>query len=275
MSSESKKVVEEKVIDGIPAKIYEDGTVETPEFSYKVQNTVASVELELVGVDKLDLNQLEENLKKIKEPKVDVRYQPKQFPGLVLKIQTGGDIEKVSCLVFTSGKMVVTGVRRPEKMEEAVKIVLDVLKKAGAQIGDNPKIKIQNMVASGDLKAKIDLELAALRLEENAMYEPEQFPGLIYRFRIVKPECDERYEELKKLREKCEENPLAEECENLEEERRKFESECMENVAVLLFHSGKVVCTGAKTEDVIFRAIKETKKTVKVIEALQEEEEGL
>ncbi len=264
MSSPEKKVVKETTIDGLPTKIYEDGTVETPEFSYKVQNTVASVELELLEEGKLDLK---ESLSKIEN--VDVRYNPKQFPGLVLKIKAGGEVEKVSCLVFTSGKMVVTGVRRPEKMEKAVEIVLDVLKRAGAKIGDNPKIKIQNMVASGDLKAMIDLEIAALRLEKYAMYEPEQFPGLIYRFQVLKPECDERYKEYEAVMEECESNGTN--CEKAQEMKKEIEMKCYENVAVLLFHSGKVVCTGAKTEDVIFRAIKQTKETIRLIEALQEE----
>jgi transcription initiation factor TFIID TATA-box-binding protein len=44
----------------------------------------------------------------------------------------------------------------------------------------NPEITIQNIVASGDLHTFIDLNKAAI-IMENAMYEPEVFPGLIYR----------------------------------------------------------------------------------------------
>ena len=44
----------------------------------------------------------------------------------------------------------------------------------------NPKITIQNIVASGDLHTNIDLNMAAI-IMEYAMYEPEVFPGLIYR----------------------------------------------------------------------------------------------
>jgi len=42
-----------------------------------------------------------------------------------------------------------------------------------------PRIEIQNMVACADLKARIDLEDLALNLRKT-IYEPENFPGLIY-----------------------------------------------------------------------------------------------
>ncbi|HMF34834.1 MAG TPA: hypothetical protein VKK79_25660 [Candidatus Lokiarchaeia archaeon] len=44
----------------------------------------------------------------------------------------------------------------------------------------NPVITVQNIVASGDLHTPIDLNMAAVVMD-NAMYEPEVFPGLIYR----------------------------------------------------------------------------------------------
>lgn len=49
----------------------------------------------------------------------------------------------------------------------------------------HPVITIQNIVASGDLHANIDLNLAAI-IMESAMYEPEVFPGLIYRMQDPK-----------------------------------------------------------------------------------------
>jgi len=47
-------------------------------------------------------------------------------------------------------------------------------------LAPNPKIQIQNIVASAQLNAEVILKKAALQLD-NTMYEPEQFPGLIYR----------------------------------------------------------------------------------------------
>ena len=70
---------------------------------------------------------------------------------------------------------------------------------------------IQNIVASANLHGKIDLETAA-DIMDNVMYEPEQFPGLIYRMPTPK-------------------------------------------VVMLLFASGKLVCTGAKHEDMVKEAV--------------------
>ncbi|MCJ7722067.1 TATA box-binding protein, partial [Candidatus Bathyarchaeota archaeon] len=54
------------------------------------------------------------------------------------------------------------------------------LKKSGIIIPGKPEIKIVNMVASANLSGRIELEDCAYVLGRN-MYEPEQFPGLIYR----------------------------------------------------------------------------------------------
>ena len=42
------------------------------------------------------------------------------------------------------------------------------------------EIKLQNIVASTSFADKLDLDVIAQSLEE-AEYEPEQFPGLVYR----------------------------------------------------------------------------------------------
>ncbi|HID74184.1 MAG TPA: TATA-box-binding protein, partial [Thermoplasmata archaeon] len=48
-----------------------------------------------------------------------------------------------------------------------------------------PEIKIQNIVASTRLANKLDLDSIGLLLD-GAEYEPEQFPGLIYRMKDPK-----------------------------------------------------------------------------------------
>jgi len=50
----------------------------------------------------------------------------------------------------------------------------------GIVIQGRPQIQIQNIVASANLNVIVDLEKAAFVLP-HSMYEPEQFPGLIYR----------------------------------------------------------------------------------------------
>ncbi|PIN91097.1 TATA-box-binding protein, partial [Candidatus Pacearchaeota archaeon CG10_big_fil_rev_8_21_14_0_10_35_13] len=54
------------------------------------------------------------------------------------------------------------------------------LRRINVRITDKPKINVQNIVASGSIKIMLNLNLLALDLE-NTEYEPEQFPGLVYK----------------------------------------------------------------------------------------------
>ena len=134
-------------------------------------------------------------------------YNPKRFPGLVYRSKR----PKASTLIFSTGKMVCTGTKSEKLAISAVNRVVKELKAYGIIITGKPVITIQNMVASGNLHGSIDLELAADILE-NVMYEPEQFPGLIYRMQEPK-------------------------------------------TVLLLFASGKLVCTGAKSEAMVYESV--------------------
>lgn len=61
-----------------------------------------------------------------------------------------------------------------------VKTLVQILKKGGIKIRNEPTITIQNIVASANLGGRVHLEQAA-RMLPRSMYEPEQFPGLIHR----------------------------------------------------------------------------------------------
>jgi len=138
---------------------------------YKIENVVGTVVLEIK--EKIDLNI-------IARKHEDVEYNPERFPGLVMRITD----PKATFLIFSTGKMVVTGLRRADEAGPGVKKVVKRIKKAGIEVS-NPKITIQNIVASGDLHTQIDLNMAAI-IMEYAMYEPEVFPGLIYRMQEPK-----------------------------------------------------------------------------------------
>jgi len=86
---------------------------------------------------------------------------------------------KATILIFSTGKMVVTGLRKASMAPKVVERVVKNIRKAGIKVS-NPEITIQNIVASGDLHTNIDLNMAAIVMDF-AMYEPEVFPGLIYR----------------------------------------------------------------------------------------------
>ena len=105
-----------------------------------------------------------------------VEYRPEQFPGLVYRLKK----PKTTTLIFSSGKMVCTGAKSERQARKGIMRVVDELKRNGIVILSKPEIQVQNIVASVGLGGYIDLEKLTYSLKRT-MYEPEQFPGLIYR----------------------------------------------------------------------------------------------
>ena len=113
-------------------------------------------------------------------------YEPEQFPGLIYRIK---------------------------EPKTAIAMVAKQIEAAGIPITKNPEIEVQNIVATSDLGAQLDLNAIAVTLGPGSVeYEPEQFPGLVYR--IDEPK-----------------------------------------VVLLMFGSGKVVCTGARKPADVERAV--------------------
>lgn len=131
----------------------------------KIENIVATASINKA----LDFNYIEKSVP-------NVEYDPDKFPGLIFRL----DDPKITALIFKTGKMVITGARTINELIEGVKGIVKALKSFGLDINEKPKVQIQNIVASANLHLGVNLEKAAFVLE-NSMYEPEQFPGLIYR----------------------------------------------------------------------------------------------
>ncbi|MBX0296867.1 TATA-box-binding protein [Haloarcula nitratireducens] len=135
--------------------------------SIKVENVVASSD---IGQE-LDLETLAMDLEA-------TDYDPENFPGLVYRMQD----PKAASLIFRSGKVVCTGAKSVDAVETALEQVFDELRSLGVEVDDSPTIDIQNVVSSADLKANLNLNAIAIGLGlEHIEYEPEQFPGLVYR----------------------------------------------------------------------------------------------
>jgi len=89
---------------------------------------------------------------------------------------------KAAFLIFTSGKVVCTGAKNVADVRTVIKNLADKIESLGIKVDKNPEITIQNIVASADLGAKLNLNAIAIGFGfENIEYEPEQFPGLVYR----------------------------------------------------------------------------------------------
>lgn len=172
----------------------------------KIENVVASTSLG----EELDLQAIAMALD-------GAEYEPEQFPGLIYRLKN----PKTATLLFRSGKVVCTGAKGIELVEVAIDTVIKEIAQAGIKITKKPIIEVQNIVASSDLGSEINLNAIAISLGlERVEYEPEQFPGLVYR--IAEPK-----------------------------------------VVVLLFGSGKLVCTGARKPEDVEAAVDKITKELK------------
>ncbi len=155
----------------------------------RIENVVASTSLG----ESLDLQRV--------APRMEgAEYEPSAFPGLIYRLKE----PKTAVLLFRSGKVVCTGGKSRTEVEESIRRISALLKKAGQKVLAHPKIEIQNIVATSDLGAELNLTAVAVAFGlDRVEYEPEQFPGLVVRL----------------------DSP---------------------RTVILLFGSGKLVCTGAR-----------------------------
>ncbi|MCD6496420.1 MAG: TATA-box-binding protein [Candidatus Aenigmarchaeota archaeon] len=174
-------------------------------FDVKVENVVVFATL---GVDV--------PLEKISVELDSAEYSPESFPGVIYRIKE----PRVATLIFSSGKIVCTGARSIDTAKVAVEKVVEDLRKLGIKIPKEYELRVENLVASTQIEAKekINLEEVAVMLE-NSEYEPESFPGLVYR--LTEP-----------------------------------------RVAFLLFGTGKIICTGSRSQDDINTALGSFKETL-------------
>ena len=134
---------------------------------------------------------------------------PQRFAAVIMRIRD----PKTTALIFASGKMVCTGAKSEEACRTAARKYVRIVQKCEFPQAHFKEFKIQNIVGSCDVRFPIRLEGLALHPQHAAFssYEPEIFPGLIYK--MVQPK-----------------------------------------VVLLIFVSGKVVLTGAKTRKDIYDA---------------------
>ena len=159
-----------------------------------IENVVSTIQL-TAG---LDIQQLAEKIQ-------DSKYDPGEFPGLALHFSE----PKTVALLFPSGKAVCTGAKNMEDSENIMNKITSRIQDYGVSIVEEPKMKIQNIVASSNIGRELNLtSIANNILLENVEYAPDQFPGLVYKMDGL-------------------------------------------DTTLILFESGKIVCTGAKKlEDV-------------------------
>ena len=152
----------------------------------------------------------------------EAEYNPTRFPGLIYRLKS----PKTATLLFRSGKLVCTGSKTLEQVEQTIKTVIKSVEKAGIHIASSPKYEVQNIVASADLGGPVNLTSVVVSLGlERVEYEPEVFPGLVYRMDDPK-------------------------------------------VVILLFGSGRLVCTGARRPEDVGVAVEKLAEELRQAELL-------
>lgn len=107
----------------------------------------------------------------------NVEYKPKRFAAAIMRIRD----PKTTALIFASGKMVCTGAKSEEESENATKQYAKMIKKVGNSDVRVSDFIIQNIVGSHDVGFQIKLETLMNKTPSFSRYEPELFPGLIFR----------------------------------------------------------------------------------------------
>lgn len=190
----------------------------------KIENIVASIKLDLTGVESPYVeNGRNLKLSEISEKKdEEISYDKGRFPGLVYRIKK----PKVAMLIFSSGSVICTGARKEEDVYIASEMLVKKLNSLGIPLTKKPTVLIQNIVASTMFDHNINLDMLAEHPDME--YEPEQFPGLMYR--LSDPET-----------------------------------------VMLIFRSGRIVVTGAKSTQAAILAAQKTKDLITKKNAIIEE----
>ena len=148
-----------------------DDADDAPVIHLKMQNIMASVNMQT----RLDLD-------KITQTARNAEYNPKRFQAVIMRIRE----PRTTALIFASGKMIVTGARSEDAALIAGKKYVAIIVKVGFPARFE-EFKVQNMTCSCDAGFPIRLEGFAFAHSGHSTYEPELFPGLVYR--MTDPKC--------------------------------------------------------------------------------------
>jgi len=175
-----------------------------------VENIVSSITLDR----DIDLEKFAKSVKGIENPT--------RFPGVIFRVRE----PKLAMLIFRTGKVICSGARSRKDINAAVEKLVVKLKEGGVHVKAKPIVEIQNIVASASLGFKVNLDQLAMDCI-NTEYEPEQFPGLV--FRLDDPKT-----------------------------------------VMLIFRSGRIIITGAKSPSDANLAAERTRDMIKEYDAIIE-----
>lgn len=121
-------------------------------------------------------------LKSIAMKARNAEYNPKRFAAVIMRVR----VPKTTALIFSSGKIVVTGAKHEGDSKLATKKYAKIIHKLGYSEARLLEFRVQNIVASCDVRFPVRLESLWNEHSDYCSYEPELFPGLIFRMLVPK-----------------------------------------------------------------------------------------
>ncbi|MFC5135418.1 MULTISPECIES: TATA-box-binding protein [Haloferacaceae] len=147
--------------------------------SFKInEQQLSSAGIEITNiVAKLDLD-IELDLSYLSTQIPNSTYEPEQYPSLIFRPE-----KLPTVLVTRSGILLFTGGNSIGDLKASYQCISDELEEIGvSDVGETENIEIVNIVSSFELSSEVDLNYLSVSLGlESVEYEPEQFPGLVYR----------------------------------------------------------------------------------------------
>lgn len=118
------------------------------------------------------------NLEAVAQDITNASFSPNDFPGLVYRHSD----PKFTGLLFRSGKLVCTGSTSVSNAKSATNIVIDELRELEIPVSESTSPTVENIVTTTRFETQFNLSSVAVALGlEHIEYEPEIFPGLVYR----------------------------------------------------------------------------------------------
>jgi len=157
----------------LETKIQDLGTVTDEDSLAEADITISNIVGSLTLGRRFDLNALSEDL-----PNTD--YHPERYHSTIFRPD---DDSSITIIIPASGRISITGAASKDELIDSTEMFLESLGELGIKIDKSTDdIYIQNIVANFDFDREFDLTTLSIDLGmEQTEYEPEQFPGIIYR----------------------------------------------------------------------------------------------
>lgn len=111
----------------------------------------------------------------------NTEFNPRRFAAVIMRLRE----PRATALIFASGKMCVTGTKSTHNSALAARKFAYIVERVGFKPQTYIDFKVQNIVGTADVGFPIRLEGLVYAHSTFCSFEPELFPGLIYR--LVSP----------------------------------------------------------------------------------------